>query len=106
MKIFVQIGSLTLGATLAFFLTHFTTAGLVGCCAAAVGCAIYTWYARRRFAAAKAPLVYRADSEAERYTASDVTEFLNGLSEARIRSASPFYAEAAGPRNRSPATPE
>ena len=105
MRIFFLTGSLTIGAGLAFGLTHFAgSARLLVGVAIIIG-ALCLWYVVRNREQTKTSYVYTAGSEADRYTELDVREIFHALSEAKARSMAPFPKPGAGEstgRDRSP----
>ena len=90
-RVMFSIGSLTVGASFVFGFMHVDSVGRIACYAAAVLAVVYFCCVTRRMAAPRVRVVYQADAEAERYTELDVRELVRGLSEAKARSASPFY---------------
>ena len=90
MRIFFLVGSLTVGATLAFSLTQFDMlARAVGGASIVVGI-LGVWFVARRNSAVKPRFIYSASNDADEYTESDVREFFRAFSEAKARSAAPF----------------
>ncbi|MGH7945254.1 MAG: hypothetical protein ACREH8_06825 [Opitutaceae bacterium] len=100
MTVFFLVGSLTVGAALVFGLTELVGQTKLLCGAAAVLGGVYIWSVWRsvwNFTRTKPMRIYEADSEAERYTETDVLELIEALSEAKAKSTPPFNSRTSGP---------
>ena len=88
-----SVGSLTVGASFVFGFMHVASIGRIACAAALVLGMVYVCCAIRRMGAQRVPVMYQADAEADRYTDMDIRELARGLSEAKAKSAHPFYTQ-------------
>ena len=90
MRLLFLIGSLTVGAALAGGLSQFSVAVRLALGVASIAGVYYIFCAYKCANVATARVAFVVDKESERYTESDVSEFLHALSAAKSQSAAPF----------------
>ena len=96
MRLLFLIGSLTVGAALAGGLSQFSVAARLGLGVATIAGGFYIFCAYKCANVATQKVPFLVEKESERYTETEVSDFLHALSEAKAKSAAPFPSQGPG----------